>query len=70
MERALRPSPISAEAVAAQGIRLGSVAVDGADVYWLERRPHEGGRSVLVRPIHPQAVMGRRTMPEAIEFPL
>jgi dipeptidyl aminopeptidase/acylaminoacyl peptidase len=35
--------------VATQGVRLGSVAVDGDDVYWLERRPHEGGRSVLVR---------------------
>jgi dipeptidyl aminopeptidase/acylaminoacyl peptidase len=35
--------------VAAQGVRLGSVAVDGGDVYWLERRPNEGGRSVLVR---------------------
>jgi dipeptidyl aminopeptidase/acylaminoacyl peptidase len=43
------PSPISADAVATQGIRLGSVAVDGDDVYWLERRPNEGGRSVLVR---------------------
>src|SRR5262245_35124516 len=43
------PSPISAQAVAAQGVRLGSVAVDGADVYWLERRPNEAGRTVLVR---------------------
>jgi hypothetical protein len=43
------PSPISAQDVATQGIRLGSVAVDGDDVYWLERRPNEGGRSVLVR---------------------
>ena len=43
------PSPISAEAVATQGVRLGSVAVDGDDVYWLERRPNEGGRSVLER---------------------
>jgi dipeptidyl aminopeptidase/acylaminoacyl peptidase len=43
------PSPISAQAVATQGVRLGSVAVDGGDVYWLERRPNEGGRSVLVR---------------------
>jgi len=25
------------------------VTVDGDDVYWLERRPNEGGRSVLVR---------------------
>ena len=43
------PSPISAQAVAAQGTRLGSVSVDGDDIYWLERRPNEGGRSVLVR---------------------
>jgi dipeptidyl aminopeptidase/acylaminoacyl peptidase len=43
------PSPISAAAVAGQGIRLGSVAVDGDDIYWLERRPNEGGRSALVR---------------------
>ena len=43
------PSPITADAVAAQGVRLGSVAVDGDDIYWLERRPNEGGRSVLVR---------------------
>ncbi|HKH70821.1 MAG TPA: prolyl oligopeptidase family serine peptidase [Vicinamibacterales bacterium] len=35
--------------MASQGVRLGSVAVDGDDVYWLERRPNEGGRSVLVR---------------------
>jgi dipeptidyl aminopeptidase/acylaminoacyl peptidase len=43
------PSPISAQAVATQGIRLGSVTVDGDDIYWLERRPDEGGRAVLVR---------------------
>ena len=42
-------SPISAQLVAAQGVRLGAVAVDGDDVYWLEGRPSEAGRSVLVR---------------------
>jgi dipeptidyl aminopeptidase/acylaminoacyl peptidase len=35
--------------VAAQGLRLGAVAVDRGDVYWVEGRPHEGGRNVLVR---------------------
>src|SRR5262245_48820846 len=45
------PSPISAQAVATQGVRLGSVAVDGDDIYWLERRPNEGGRGVIVRRI-------------------
>jgi dipeptidyl aminopeptidase/acylaminoacyl peptidase len=43
------PSPISAEVIAAQGVRLGAVAVDGDDIYWIEGRPHEGGRNVLVR---------------------
>lgn len=43
------PSPISAAVVAAQGVRLGAVAVDGDDIYWMEGRPHEGGRNVLVR---------------------
>ena len=42
-------SPISASVVAAQGLRLGYVAIDGDDIYWLEGRPQEGGRNVLVR---------------------
>ncbi|HLG57771.1 MAG TPA: prolyl oligopeptidase family serine peptidase [Vicinamibacterales bacterium] len=42
-------SPISAQVVAAQGLRLGAVSVDGDEIYWLEGRPSEGGRSVLVR---------------------
>jgi len=42
------PSPISAQIVAAEGLRLGSVAVDRDDVYWVEGRPNEGGRNVLV----------------------
>ena len=43
------PSPLSAQVIAAQGLRLGGVAVDGDDIYWLEGRPAEGGRTVLVR---------------------
>jgi dipeptidyl aminopeptidase/acylaminoacyl peptidase len=42
-------SPISAKTVAEQGLRLGFVALDGDDLYWLEGRPHEGGRNALVR---------------------
>jgi dipeptidyl aminopeptidase/acylaminoacyl peptidase len=42
-------SPLSAAAVAAGGIRLSAVTLDGDDIYWLEGRPREGGRSVLVR---------------------
>jgi dipeptidyl aminopeptidase/acylaminoacyl peptidase len=42
-------SPISAEVVIAATVRLSSIALDGEDVYWLEMRPDEGGRSILVR---------------------
>src|SRR6188508_205999 len=43
------PSPISAASVAAQSLRLSAVTIDGDDIYWLEGRPAEGGRNVLVR---------------------
>jgi dipeptidyl aminopeptidase/acylaminoacyl peptidase len=43
------PSPVTASLIAAQGLRLSSVAVDGELVYWLEGRPQEGGRNVLVQ---------------------
>jgi dipeptidyl aminopeptidase/acylaminoacyl peptidase len=42
-------SPITAATVAAQGVRLSSVIVDGADIYWIEGRPRESGRNVVVR---------------------
>jgi dipeptidyl aminopeptidase/acylaminoacyl peptidase len=42
-------SPISAHMVAAAGRRLGAVALDGDDIYWLEVRPEEKGRGVVVR---------------------
>ncbi|MGE3402554.1 MAG: prolyl oligopeptidase family serine peptidase [Vicinamibacterales bacterium] len=42
-------SPITAAVVAAQGLRLGFVAIDGNDLYWIEGRPNEAGRNVLVR---------------------
>jgi hypothetical protein len=35
--------------VAAGGLRLGVVALDGDDVCWLEGRPREGGRNALMR---------------------
>ena len=42
------PSPITAASVAAQSVRLSSVTIEGEDIYWLESRPFESGRSVLV----------------------
>ncbi len=41
-------SPITPQDVAAAALRLGSVVVDGDDIYWIEGRPAEGGRSVIV----------------------
>ena len=42
-------SPITPEMVTEAGIRLGEIKTDGPDVYWLEGRPSEGGRNVIVR---------------------
>lgn len=42
-------SPITAQSIAASTIGLSGVSVDGDCVYWLEGRPQEGGRTVLVR---------------------
>jgi len=42
-------SPITAGRVATAGLRLGGLSASGASLYWLEGRPAEGGRSVLMR---------------------
>ncbi len=41
-------SPITSDVVVAKSITLGSVAINGDDVYWVESRPEEKGRSVIV----------------------
>jgi dipeptidyl aminopeptidase/acylaminoacyl peptidase len=43
------PSPISSAALVEATVGLSQVAVDNGDVYWLESRPLEAGRVVLVR---------------------
>lgn len=42
------PSPITAAAVAQAGIRVGFPTIVGDEVWWLEGRPSEAGRSVVV----------------------
>ncbi|MGK7941112.1 MAG: prolyl oligopeptidase family serine peptidase [Crocosphaera sp.] len=42
-------SPITSDLIVAQSIRLGGVVFDKDDIYWLEGRPQEGGRNVLVK---------------------
>ena len=56
------PSPITADAITAGSVGLSGVTVDGPDVYWLENRPSEGGRSVLVR-LTPDGKVGDVTPP-------
>ncbi|HEX3567861.1 MAG TPA: hypothetical protein VHU17_21030, partial [Acidimicrobiales bacterium] len=43
------PSSFSAEAVAAGKVSRSGLHIDGSGIYWLESRPDEGGRTVLVR---------------------
>jgi len=43
------PSPITADAVVRQGVRLFQPQFSGTDLYWLETRPDEDGRTALVR---------------------
>ena len=42
-------SPITSDLIVAQSISLQDVLLDGPDVYWVEGRPQESGRFVLVR---------------------
>ena len=41
-------SPITTQMLVAGSVRLGGIALDGECAYWLEGRPSEGGRNVLV----------------------
>lgn len=43
------PSPLTADAVVAGALRLGSIQVDGDAIYWVEGRPADQGRQVIVR---------------------
>ncbi len=42
-------SPITSDLIVSAAIRLMDIALDGGDSYWLEGRPTEGGRHVIVR---------------------
>src|SRR5512139_687803 len=42
-------SPIAAAQIASGAVGLSEVRLTGDTVYWLEMRPAEGGRSVVVR---------------------
>jgi dipeptidyl aminopeptidase/acylaminoacyl peptidase len=42
-------SPITSDLIVKGSIGVAQVALDDQDVYWIEMRPSEGGRSVIVR---------------------
>ena len=42
-------SPITSDLIVSETIGPGQIALDGEDVYWVEMRPAEGGRYVVVR---------------------
>lgn len=42
-------SPITSDLIVSQTIGLGDVAIDNSSIYWLESRPMEKGRRVLVK---------------------
>ena len=42
-------SPITSDLIVSEAIEFGQIGVDGEDIYWVELRPSEGGRYVIVR---------------------
>src|SRR5260370_22323348 len=56
-------SPITSDLIVAGTIGLGDIALDGEDTYWIESRPSEGGRSVIVRRT-PDGIVTDVTPPE------
>ena len=42
-------SPITSDLIVGETIGLGDILIDGANIYWVEGRPREGGRNVVVR---------------------
>jgi dipeptidyl aminopeptidase/acylaminoacyl peptidase len=42
-------SPVTSDLIVSATVGLGQIALDGADTYWVELRPAEGGRNCVVR---------------------
>ena len=42
-------SPITTDLIVEDSVSLGSMQLDGDDLYWVEMRPQEGARNVIVR---------------------
>ncbi len=50
-------SPITAQLVTSKAVSIGQIAREGSAIYWLEFRPEEGGRGVIVRPTDEGALL-------------
>ena len=42
-------SPVTSKLIVSEAVGLAQIAIDGDDIYWVEMRPQEGGRNVVVR---------------------
>ena len=42
-------SPLTSDRIVSESIKLGQITLDGDQIYWIESRPTEGGRSAIVR---------------------
>src|SRR5262245_35754073 len=42
-------SPITSDLIVSGAIGLGQIAIDGKDIFWVETRPQEKGRYVVVK---------------------
>ncbi len=42
-------SPITSDLIVSETVRLSDIVLDGRDVFWVEMRPSEAGRNVIVR---------------------
>src|SRR3989442_1653106 len=40
-------SPITSDLIVGEAIGLGDILIDGGDIYWIEGRPSEGGRTLV-----------------------
>lgn len=56
-------SPVTSDLIVRETVRLGQVLCDGTDTYWVEMRPSEGGRNVVVQ-LEPDGTRTDRTPAE------
>ncbi len=56
-------SPITSDLIVSETVRLSDIVLDDRDVFWVEMRPSEAGRNVIVRCTLSAAWVRTRTAP-------